>query len=264
MFINKYLVPFKVTALRYNILMLAFFRSWKRQQLLFRFFFNLLNRSKTLSFIRCLQFWEEEKFSGGQVWWIRCLRHDYGFVFGQKLTLKHQCVSRCVNMMPNPWLVFPQFCAFLTNFFAELAHNFKVVFLIDRTTLWQEFMMHQAIAIKENSGQNLHIRPNLTSFFRSCLFWTLALGWLDFAFATSYDPFEQSWGSSLNVVSISCAMSMHRSFCSRFSSFETIFAAAPYLPKTSVKIDWHEPNDMTTSSATSILWWFDDYPKSFS
>ena len=196
MFINKYLVPFKVTALRYNILMLAFFRSWKRQQLLFRFFFNLLNRSKTLSFIRCLQFWEEEKFSGGQVWWIRCLRHDYGFVFGQKLTLKHQCVSRCVNMMPNPWLVFPQFCAFLTNFFAELAHNFKVVFLIDRTTLWQEFMMHQAIAIKENSGQNLHIWPKLTYFFRSWLFRTLPLGLLGFGvnvvaihswFVTSYN-----------------------------------------------------------------------------
>ena len=29
--------------------------------------------------------------------------------------------------------------------------------LIDRTTLWQEFMMHHAIAIEENSEQNLHI-----------------------------------------------------------------------------------------------------------
>ena len=66
---------------------------WYRQQLLFRFFFYLLNRSKTLSFHRCLQFWEEEKISGGQAWWIRWLRHEYGFVFGQKLTHKHLCVS---------------------------------------------------------------------------------------------------------------------------------------------------------------------------
>ena len=34
---------------------------WYRQQFLFRFFFYLLNHSKTLSFYGCLQFWEEEK-----------------------------------------------------------------------------------------------------------------------------------------------------------------------------------------------------------
>ena len=63
---------------------------WYRQQFLFQFFFHFLNRSKTLSFHRCLQFWEEEKVSGGQVWWIRWLRHDYGFVFGQTLMHKHR------------------------------------------------------------------------------------------------------------------------------------------------------------------------------
>ena len=39
--------------------------------------------------------------------------------------------------------------------------------IIDRTTLWQEFMMHHAIAIEEDSEQNLHIWPNLTCFFRN-------------------------------------------------------------------------------------------------
>ena len=33
-------------------------------------------------------------------------------------------------MVQNPWLVFPQFCAFLINCFSQSAHNFKVVFLI--------------------------------------------------------------------------------------------------------------------------------------
>ena len=49
----------------------------------------------------------------------------------------------------------------LTNCFAHLAHNFKVVFLIHRTTLWQEFMMHHVIAIEENSRQNFYSKPKL-------------------------------------------------------------------------------------------------------
>ena len=61
---------------------------------------------------------------------------------------KHQCVSWCVIMMQNPWLFFPQFYAFLTNCFSQSAHKFKGEFLIDRMTLWQEFMMHHAFKIE--------------------------------------------------------------------------------------------------------------------
>ena len=43
------------------------------------------------------------------------------------------------------------------NCLAQSAYNFKVVLLIDRTTLEQEFMMYHAIAIEENSEQNLYI-----------------------------------------------------------------------------------------------------------
>ena len=71
---------------------------------------------------------------------------------------------------------------FSINCFTQSTHNFKVVFLIDRTTLWQEFMMHHAIEIKENSEQNFHIWPNLMCFSRSWFFWTLPLGWLCFDF----------------------------------------------------------------------------------
>ena len=90
-----YFVPFKLTHLRYNTLILAFFSIletllksafWYRQQVLFWFFFYLLNRSKTLSFQRWLQFSEEENVSGDQVPSMRYLRHDYIFVFCQKLT----------------------------------------------------------------------------------------------------------------------------------------------------------------------------------
>ena len=49
---------------------------WYRQRLLFRFFFYLLNHSKTFSFQWCLPMWEEEKVSGGsydvfeQIWMV--------------------------------------------------------------------------------------------------------------------------------------------------------------------------------------------------
>ena len=63
-------------------------------------------------------------------------------------------------------LVFPQFRALLTNCFVQLAHNFMIVFLIDSTTLWKEFVMHHAIEIELNSEQNLHIwPPNFMCFF---------------------------------------------------------------------------------------------------
>ena len=124
---------------------------------------------------------------------------------GKKPMHKHWCVSWCVIMVQNPWLIFPQFCTFLTKCLAQSAHNFKVVFLIDPTTLWQEFMMHHAIASEENSQLNLHIWPNLTCFFLFRLFWALPLRWLEFGctswsymvrhtwLVTSYDLFEQIW-----------------------------------------------------------------------
>ena len=122
----------------------------------------------------------------------------------------------------NQWLLFSQSFEFLTNCFAQSAHNFKAVLLIDRTTLWQEFMMYHAIAIEENNKQNLLIWPNLTCFFRSWPFWTLPLGWLGFGFividmqpwfVNSYDLFWNKSGSSLNIVKFSWTMSMQRCFC---------------------------------------------------
>ena len=133
------------------------------------------------------------------------------FVFGQKLTRKHQCVSWCVIIIQNPCLVFPQFRAFPTNCFTQSQHNFNVKFLIDCTTMWQEFMMQPIIAIEENTEQNLHIWPNLTCFFRSSLSWTLPSRRLGFGFnvivihpwfATSVTFLRKS-GSTLKVVNIS-------------------------------------------------------------
>ena len=48
-------------------------------------------------------------------------------------------------------------------------------------------------------------------------------------------------------------MFMQRCFCSKFSNFRVIFAAAPLMNKSFVKIAWYEANDMPTLSANSLL-----------
>ena len=60
---------------------------------------------------------------------------------------------------------------------------------------------------------------------------------------TNYNLIEKIW----IVFNISWAMSMRRCFCSKFSSFWTIFTAARIMSKTSVKIASHEPNDVPIS-----------------
>ena len=114
----------------------------------------------------------------------------------------------------------------------ESAHNFKVVFLIDHTTFWHEFMMHHAIEIKENREQNLYIWPNLMSFFWCWLLWRLPLGWLDFGF---------------NVIFI------HPWFVTSSDLSEQIWILARFMSNPSVKIAWHEPNNMPRSSVTFLI-----------
>ena len=131
-------------------------------------------------------------------------------------------------------IIFPQSCAFLTNCFAQLKHNFKVVFLIKRTTLWQDFMIHHSIAIEENGEQNIFSILVLLVNWAQCQSHTSIIRhhlW----------PFEQIW----IVVS-----DVHAKL-DKICIFGTIFAAVRFLPKTSLKIAWHEPNDMSTSSTTS-------------
>ena len=136
-------------------------------------------------------------------------------------------------MVQNPWFVFPQFCTFLKNCCVQLAHTFKVACLTDRTTLCQELMMHHASAITENSEQN-----------RTCC------AFLGFG---SCGRFHCNYfacnGDNVRAI----AMSMWRCVCSKFRNFGAIFAAACFMPKTSVIIAWHEPNDMPISSATSFI-----------
>ena len=92
--------------------------------------FNSAIVAKCFPFIDVFSFGKWKKSAGADEYggW---LRQDYGFVFGQKLSHKHQCVSWCVFMVQNPWLDFSQFCAFLMNCFSQSAHTLKI-----RHQLW--------------------------------------------------------------------------------------------------------------------------------
>ena len=121
--------------------------------------------------------------------------------------------------------------------------------------------MHYAMIIKENSEQNLDIWPNLTCFFRSWWFSVLTLGRLCFGFdvttiyswfVTSYNLFKQIW-ILVDVIQDSLSDGHATGFLSKFSNFRTNFAATRFRPKISKKIAWHEPTDMSTSSAISLI-----------
>ena len=64
-------------------------------------------------------------------------------------------------------IVYSTILCFSDELLRAIGEYLKVVFLIDRTALCQEFVMHHAIAIVENSEQNLYIQLNLLCFLRS-------------------------------------------------------------------------------------------------
>ena len=81
---NIYFIPFKVIPIRNYALVPTFFPILEALQkiifcnlvqLLLRCRLYLLNRGVASSFHGRLQFWEQEKVTGGQVWGIWLLRH---------------------------------------------------------------------------------------------------------------------------------------------------------------------------------------------
>ena len=82
-----------------------------------------------------LQFREQEKVTGEQIWGIRWLGRRYCVVFGQKFAHKQQCVSSGVIVAQKPIFVLPQILVLLADYLTQIAHNLQVIFLIDRSTL---------------------------------------------------------------------------------------------------------------------------------
>ena len=128
---------FKVTPLRYNKLIPAFFpvlqtllkrAFWYRQQLLFRFFFYLLNRRKIFSFHRCLFFFF------GKLW-------PFLNKFG--LSLNAANISSAMSMRRY-------FCSIFSNFgtiFAEARFMFQCANMIrnlsnSNSTIIRNYFLH--------------------------------------------------------------------------------------------------------------------------
>ncbi|UYV65287.1 K02A2.6-like [Cordylochernes scorpioides] len=61
--------------------------------------------------------------------------------------------------------VLPQIRAFLADCFAQIAHNLQVIFLIDRSTLWQELMMHHAPCNRRKLSAKLSHSTELGALF---------------------------------------------------------------------------------------------------
>ncbi|UYV82772.1 TIGD6 [Cordylochernes scorpioides] len=70
--------------------------------------------------------------------------------------------------------------------------------------------------------------------------------------ATHYDPLEQIWVIADRVQHLNSNL-MRCCFWSQVSNFGTNFAATRLMPKSLIKIEWHEPIDMFRSSATSLM-----------
>ena len=146
---NIYFVLFKVIRIRYYALAPTFFQSSKHLKMIFCDLVQLLlwcclyllNRNVASFFHGTLQFREQEKVTGGQIWGIRWLRQYYCVIFDQKFAHKQRCVSKGVIMVQKPIFILPQIRAFLADCFAQIARNLQVIFLIDRSTLkiWYKF-----------------------------------------------------------------------------------------------------------------------------
>ena len=99
--------------------------------------------------------------------------------------------------------------------------------------------MHHVIAVEET------VRKIFT-FNRTCmLFSVLALldasiRMMRFWVFTSYNTFEEICIIVDNVQQL--LSDVHGTLLLQFSNCGTIFAAVRFMPKTSVKLTWHEPN----------------------
>ena len=152
------------------------------------------------------------------------------FVFGQKLTHKYRCVRWLhyhQNRRPcgkNSWCTTP----------LQSRKTVSKTFTFNR--IWCVF--HGLSSLDTSSGMiRLWFQYHThTAMIRHQL-WTFSAN------------LDHRWTSSSSPERCTCDIV----FPQNFSKFGTIFAAAGFMDKTLVKAAWHEPNDMPTSSATSII-----------
>ena len=156
---------------------------------------------------------------------------------------KHRCVSWCVCIVQNPWFIFPQFYAFLTNCFAKSAHSFKVVFLIDRMTLWQDDSWWTTPLQSKKTVSKIFTFDRTWSAFSVLALLDASIGmillWFQYHSHTHMIR-HQLWRFWANL-DFRWTSSTSPERCQRF------------IPKKFVKIACHEPNYRATSSAIFLI-----------
>ncbi len=74
-------------------------------------------------------------------------------------------MGRCVVLVQDPQLVFPQIQLFLTNSLSHCCQNFQIVSLVYNLTLWNLFGHHDAIDVKKKYSIVLNFNINVLAFF---------------------------------------------------------------------------------------------------
>jgi len=184
--IQIYFVPFKIIPIRGNTHMPALrpvletlFISRNRDgfQLLQRIFFYGLYGFETLSAKRQFQFGEQKEVTWCHIWWVRCLRSDVRWMFGQKITNNYGCVSRHI-VVQNPWVFRLQIWPFASLTLVLRFCNticFTFAYWHDRRQL--KWMIFQPVA-----NLRLLYDPHWMIYITHMLgFWTYNYFWMPFA-----------------------------------------------------------------------------------
>ena len=136
-------------------------------------------------------FGKRKKISGGQV---RCQPRFLRFCFCPKTHAQASICERVRYHGAKSVIGFSTILCISNELLRAIGAQLQ-----DSIPYWPyDLVMYHAIAIEENSEENLHI-------------------WLN--------------------------LSMRRCFCLKFSNFGTIFSGARFMPKISLKIAWHGPNE---------------------
>lgn len=150
------------------------------------------------------------------------MEHNYGVSFGQKITGKQRCVSRCIIAMQKPWIIFPQ----IRVFSSYLLHA-NDTRLQSNIPHWPyDLLTKTHNALRHYNRRKLWTNPShlieLGVLFRSWFLWPLLLGLLGFSFEVitiyprfviNYNDLRKS-GSSLTSFNSSWTMPTRRYFWS--------------------------------------------------
>jgi len=223
--------------------------------------FHLFNVIESANFHCFLHLREQEEVAwckvrgAGRVWEGR------NVVFSQKFICGDSPVSRSIVMMQDRIARTPLVRAMSAHSIAEALQDCFVEFLIYRLASGDILMMNKPFNVEECNQHGLDIGLHLPCFLRSRRWCSFPLGRrllcfrvipINPAFVTS-DSKDMKFRSFWARLRRSVQIDTRSSFCSAVRRRDTNFADTRLICKSSVRIFWHVPNAIPTSSATSLI-----------